>query len=281
MKISEILRDAARALAEAGVPEHVRESSSLLRFALKTDRVFLISHPEYELTQHEQAAFDEVLARRIHREPMQYITGRQEFYGLDFIVTPDVLIPRPETEMLVAKGIELLKGVVAPRFAEIGVGSGCISISILANLPAARAFGSDISPAAIEVARANAVYNLVSDRMMLNESDVFAGFGPGRFDLVVSNPPYVPAAEMDGLQPEVRGFEPRNALTDGADGLTIVKRIISESPAFLTAGGSLLLEFGFGQAERVEKMFDASVWSAVQILPDFQAIPRMAAAVLR
>src|SRR6476620_1306428 len=241
MTIATLLRDAARSLAQAGVPEHVRESSTLLRFALKKDRVFLISHPEYELTDRELSAFNEALERRVRREPLQYITGRQEFYGLEFTVTPGVLIPRPETEMLVAKGIELLGDSDAPRFAEIGVGSGCISISILANVLAARAAASDISPAAIEVARRNAIDNFVSDRITLIESDLFAGFGRERFELIVSNPPYVPAAEMDGLQPEVLAFEPRTALTDGADGLTIIERIVARAPAFLSAGGSLVL----------------------------------------
>jgi len=281
MTIATLLRDAASALAQAGVPEPVRESSTLLRFALKKDRVFLISHPEYELTDRELSAFNEALERRVRREPLQYITGRQEFYGLEFTVTPGVLIPRPETEMLVAKGIELLGESDAPRFAEIGVGSGCISISILANVRAARAAASDISPAAIEVARRNAIDNFVSDRITLIESDLFAGFGRERFELIVSNPPYVPAAEMDGLQPEVLAFEPRTALTDGADGLTIIERIVDQAPAFLSAGGSLVLEFGFGQADRVDAMFDRSIWSAVEIVPDFRSIPRMAAAVVR
>ncbi|MEP7211730.1 MAG: peptide chain release factor N(5)-glutamine methyltransferase [Acidobacteriota bacterium] len=281
MKISEILPRAARALADSGVPEHVRESSSLLQFVLNKDRVFLFSHPEYELTDEEMARFDDALARRVGREPLQYITGRQEFYGLEFLVTPNVLIPRPETEMLVAKSIELLGRTDSETFAEIGVGSGCISIAILANVPHSHAVGADISAAAIDVARKNAVDNNVSGRLELIESDVFAGFEPQRFDLVVSNPPYVAVIDIDGLQPEVRGFEPHTALTDGADGLSIIKTIIEQSPAFLVPGGNLLLEFGFGQAERVKQIFDPAVWSHMEILPDFQDIPRMLAAVLK
>jgi release factor glutamine methyltransferase len=280
VKISEILPQAARALAASGVPEHTRESSTLLQFALGRDRVFLFSYPEYELSAEEQKRFHEILGRRTGREPLQYITGRQEFYGLDFTITKDVLIPRPETEMLVAKSVELLGKVDRPRFAEIGVGSGCISIAILANVPGSTAVGADISQAAIDVARKNAIKHNVSDRLGLIESNVFASFPPGRFDLIVSNPPYVPAVDIDGLQPEVRAFEPHIALTDGADGLSIVKSIVDASPDFLVPGGSLLIEFGFGQADSVDSMFDRRVWSRVEMIPDFQQIPRMATAVL-
>jgi len=278
MRISEILPEAARALADSGVPEPVRESSSILQFALGRDRVFLFSHPEYELTDEEYSRFDELLGRRRNREPLQYITGRQEFYGLEFLVTPAVLIPRPETEMLVAKGLEILRGLKEPEFAEIGVGSGCISVSILANLPNAKAVGSEISPGALAVAKANAERHSVSGRLELFESDLCEAFGDRRFDMIISNPPYVPASDIDGLQPEVRSFEPHTALTDGGDGLSIVNRIIHDSAAFLKSGGYLLMEIGFSQAERVRSVFDLSIWQNVDILPDFQAIPRMAVA---
>jgi release factor glutamine methyltransferase len=248
---------------------------------LGRDRVFLFSYPEYELTADEEKRFNELLERRINREPLQYITGRQEFYGLDFTVTKDVLIPRPETELLVSKSIEILAEIDQPRFAEIGVGSGCISIAILASAPGSNAVGADISPAAIDVARGNAVQHNVLDRLELIESDAFAGFRSGRFDVVVSNPPYVPAADIGGLQPEVRVFEPHIALTDGEDGLSIIKRIIEGAPAFLVPGGRVLLEFGFGQSERVEAMFDTSIWSSVELYPDFQQIPRVAMAVFK
>ena len=279
MTIAELLPSAAAALARSGVPEHFREANSIMQFAIGRDRVFLIAHPEYELSHRERQRFDELLLRRTSREPLQYITGRQEFFGLDFLVTPDVLIPRPETEMLVAKSIDLL-GPSAGRFAEIGVGSGCISISILSRLPEARAVGADVSTAALGVAAENAERHGVGERLELIESDLLSRADRRRFDLIVSNPPYVPAADMDGLQPEVRDFEPALALTDGGDGLSIVKRIIAEAPVHLRAGGYLVMEIGFDQAAVVEASFDRDVWREVAVLPDFQAISRMAVARL-
>lgn len=281
MKISENLTEASRQLAESGVPDAARESSSLLQYALQKDRVFLFLYPEYELTSDEQTRFSDALRRRCGREPLQYITGRQEFYGLEFFVTPDVLIPRPETEMLVAKMIELLKHYESPTFAEIGVGSGCIATSALVNLPNVRAAASDVSRAAILVAETNAGRHGVSKRIEFIESDLFENFGGRRFDLIVSNPPYVPAADMSGLQPEVRVFEPNRALTDGSDGLSIIRRIIRDAHRFLRPEGCLILEIGFGQAESVAGLFDAELWSSVEIAADFQGIPRMAVAFLR
>jgi len=278
MKISEILTEGARKLEASGVPEHIRESASLLQFALDKDRVFLYSYPDYELRADENERFQNALNRRLDREPLQYITGRQEFCGLEFAVTADVLIPRPETEMLAAKSIELLLTIAEPRFAEIGVGSGCIAVAILHNVPAARATGADISANAIAVARNNSERHNVADRLELVQSDLFTDFPPRRFDLIVSNPPYVPAADIPGLQPEVRNFEPLNALTDGLDGLAIIERIVDSSPRFLKPGGYLILEIGFAQAARVLAGFDPSIWTVVEIVPDFQGIPRMTVA---
>ncbi|HMJ09171.1 MAG TPA: peptide chain release factor N(5)-glutamine methyltransferase [Pyrinomonadaceae bacterium] len=280
MTIREILTEAAAALGAAGIPEHARESSSLAQFALRKDRVFLISNPEYEPNADELARFQNALARRLSREPLQYITGRQEFYGLDLTVTPDVLIPRPETEMLVEKAIELLRDTETPEFAEIGIGSGCISISTLVNATASRAAAVDISPAAIEVARNNAEIHGVSGRLELVESDLFAQFPARRFDLIVSNPPYVPATDLDGLQPEVKSFEPRIALTDGDDGTSIIRRIISGAPAFLKPGGFLVIEIGFDQSPAVSGFLDPAIWTQVEFFPDFQGFPRMLVARL-
>lgn len=281
MNIADALATAARQLANAGVPEHVREASSLLQFVLGKERVFLIAHPEYVLSNEERAMFSGYLQRRSDREPMQYITGRQEFYGLEMNVTSDVLIPRPETEMVVTAAVELLRGRGEPSFAEVGVGSGCITVAILVNAPKAQALGSDISEATIEVASANAERHGVRDRLEMIRSDIFAAFPARRFDLIVSNPPYVPAAEIAGLQPEVRTFEPLSALTDGGDGLSIIERIIRGAPKYLSPGGGLMLEIGFGQAAQVAAMFDAAIWEGVRVDPDFQGIPRMAAAFLR
>jgi release factor glutamine methyltransferase len=206
----------------------------------------------------------------------------QEFYGLEFEVTPDVLIPRPETEFLVERGIAYLKALEKPDFLDIGTGTGCIVISILKNCPSAIGTAVDISPTALEVAKRNAERNGVADRLQLFESDLFANVQEtAKFHLIVSNPPYVPVKDMPGLQAEVRDFEPHVALTDGFDGVSIIAEIVRAAPAFLLPGGYLLIEMGFGQAERVQAMMSSELWEEAQIEPDLQGIPRVLVAKLR
>jgi release factor glutamine methyltransferase len=279
--IAQTLRDASGLLAKSGIDDPRREAASLLALALQKDRTFLIAHPEYELTPKEEARFAGYLERRRNREPLQYIRGTQEFYGLEFEVSPGVLIPRPETELLVENAIEILKEVGEGVFCEIGVGSGCIFVSILHEVETASATGLDISPDALWVAGINAKKHNVLVRSELKTSDVFDALSGERFDLIISNPPYIPKAEFDHLQPEVRDFEPESALTDGGTGLSVIQRIVSESPKFLKPKGFLLMEIGFGQADAVAKMFDTDVWRSVEMLPDLQSIPRVVKARLR
>jgi release factor glutamine methyltransferase len=269
------MRQASVRLAEAGITDPPREASSLLALALERDRTFLIAHPEYQLTSAEEETFNGYLARRASREPLQYIRGTQEFYGLEFEVTPEVLIPRPETELLVETAIALLRDFSEPVICDVGTGSGCIAISVAHEVKMASGIALDISPDALKVAARNAKRHGVDDRLRFTPSDVFSGLTNERFDLVVSNPPYVHSADIDHLQPEVRDFEPIAALTDGADGLSIIERIVCEAPEFLKPGGYLLLEVGFGQAEEVKSMFAAEIWSAVELIPDLQSIPRV------
>lgn len=273
-KIKDIIYQAAEFLKQNGIAEPRREASSLLAFALGKDRTFLLTHDDDELSAGETAHFQTLLQRRAAREPFQYITGRQEFYGLDFAVAPGVLIPRPETEIIVENALEILNALENPRFCEVGVGSGCISVAILFNVAAAAAVGLDVSEKALEVSRRNAETHHVSARLELKKSDVFAALGDEKFDLIVSNPPYIPHADIAGLQAEVRDFEPLNALTDGGDGLSIIEAIVSAAPRHLNGGGFLLLEIGFGQAQAVESLFAARFWQTVEILPDLQEIPR-------
>jgi release factor glutamine methyltransferase len=268
-------------MADAGIPDPRREAVTLTATALGRHRTFLYAHPEYEPTTDELGRIEEFLLRRADREPLQYIRGSQEFYGLDFEVTLDVLIPRPETEMLVERAINYLNGISKPRFMDIGTGTGCIAISILKHVPEARALAVDISPAAISVARRNAERNGVAERLILIESDLFSNVPAERFHLIVSNPPYVPEPDIEGLQPEVRDHEPHLALTDGRDGLSIIAKIVQRAPEFLLPGGHLLVEFGFGQAEAVWKMLSAKVWEGVGTDPDLQGIPRMLVAKSR
>jgi release factor glutamine methyltransferase len=278
--IADILSEGERLLVDAGVPDPRREVATLTATALDRDRTFLYAHPEYEPEKDEIARIEEFLRRRAGREPLQYIRGTQEFYGLDFEVTPDVLIPRPETEMLVELGIECLSGLSEPHLMDIGTGTGCIPISILKHVPESLGVAVDISPAAISVARRNAARIGVADRLELMESDVFSRIPSRRFQLIVSNPPYVPKGDISGLQPEVRDYEPHLALTDGRDGLYIIAEIVRRSPEFLLPGGRLLVEMGFGQAEIVRAMASAGGWENVRVEPDLQGIPRVLSATV-
>lgn len=281
MRASQILAEAANRLEHSGVAEPRREAASLLAFALGRDRTFLIAHPEYELSDNESESYISLIARRCGREPYQYIVGTCNFYGLDFQVSPDVLIPRPETEILVSRSIELLSGVGQPRFLEIGVGSGCVSVSVLNDVPSAVAVGVDITEKALLVTRRNAEIHDVSDRLTLTVSDVYAALGDAVFDAILSNPPYVPSADLKTLQPEVREFEPASALTDGGDGLGIIREIVRGAPGRLKPGGQLMIEFGFGQSESVLSMFGGEIWSSIGVVYDTQEIPRTVIATLR
>jgi len=273
--ISENLKKATEILGESGVAEARREANSLLAFVLQKDRTFLIAHSEYELSDEETSRFNDVLQRRKQREPFQYIVRKQEFYGLDFFVTKDVLIPRPETELIVESAIEILQNKENSRFLEIGVGSGCISVSILYQNRTATATGLDISENALQIALRNAQTHKVSERLKLKISDVFAELEAEKFDLIVSNPPYIPSEDFDELQLEVRDFEPQIALTDGKDGLSIVEKIIKDAPKFLKSEGFLLMEIGIDQSNAVREMFSTEIWNHVEFINDLQNIPRM------
>lgn len=274
------MKEAAAELRNAAVPEPRRESAALLSFALGRDRTFLHAHPEYVLSDAELSTFSHAVKRRAGHEPLQYITGRQEFWRLEFKVTPDVLIPRPETEILVEAAIERLHGLQAPRFCEVGIGSGCISVSILHSVKDARGTATDISPAALIVAEANAARHGVVERLELVNASIFDTV-TGQFDLVVSNPPYVPDADIASLQAEVRDHEPSVALSGGGSGRDIISQLVEQSPRVLRPGGSLLMEIGFDQGDRVRSLFERDVWQSVEIMPDLQGIPRIVNARVR
>lgn len=277
--IAETLKQTTLLLRENGIADPTREAKSLLAFALNKNHTFLVAHPEYELSAGEQQRCRELATRRASREPLQYITGRQEFYGLDFTVTRDVLIPRPETELIVESAINVLRFIEKPEFCEVGIGSGCIAVSILTCVKTASAVGLDICENALKVAGINAEMHRVADRLELRISDVFDDLPNEQFDLIVSNPPYISLADIKTLQPEVRDFEPLTALTDGGDGLSLIEKIINDAPGFLKEGGFLLMEIGFGQSGKVEAMFDRKIWSGVECLVDLQNIPRTIKAV--
>lgn len=251
-----------------------REAGSLLAHVLSCDRSLVIAHPDDALTDEEWEAFQSLTERRAAGEPLQYITGHQGFFKLDFEVTPDVLIPRPETELIVETALELWRDDPQPYFGDIGTGSGCIAISLLHELPAARAMATDASLAALRVAQRNAARHGVLDRLELLESDCFSAVPvTERFSLIVSNPPYVADDDLKSVQREVR-YEPRAALAAGPDGLSVIRRLLAEARPFLCSGGYFVFEIGFGQSEAVEQLIDQRVWTLREIRTDLRGIPR-------
>ena len=273
--IADLLQEAAQMLNDAGVPEARREAGSLLSRVIAKDRTFLISHADDFIGEADVARFRGAVERRAKGEPLQYITGVQDFYGREFRVTPNVLIPRPETELLVEAALEKIAGATAPLICDIGTGSGCIAITLLCERKDARAVGVDVSEAALEIAQDNARRHGVSERITFKISDCFAAVEPAAFDLVVSNPPYVAAGALPGLQREVRDHEPLLALSPGGDGLGVIRRLVRDAPAFLKTGGYLMMEIGFDQGERVRELIDDEHWVLDEVRPDLQCIPRI------
>jgi release factor glutamine methyltransferase len=286
LTIADALREASARLRVAGLAEPRREAGTLLAHALGRDQAFLITHADEVLTAAQASDFRARVGRRAAGEPFQYIAGRQEFYGLEFEVSPDVLIPRPETELLVEKALELLKGSGAPLLCDVGTGSGCVAVALLHEREDARGLALDVSDAALAVAARNAARHGVGGRLRLLVSDCLDALRAGehrglRFDLVASNPPYIAESDIEGLQREVREHEPRVALTPGGDGLDVIRRLVAEAPEFLKAGGHLLLEIGFDQHERVAALIDPAVWTLLDIHRDLQGIPRTVALRLK
>jgi release factor glutamine methyltransferase len=288
-----VLRDALaaaiRRLTAAQVGSPRLNAELLLMFSLGCERAYLYAHPERELTAAETARYDNALAERARGVPTQYITGHQEFWGLDFIVSPAVLIPRPETEHVIEAVLSYVGRAPLPaalRMVDVGTGSGCIAIALAKELPDAEIHATDISAAAIEVARTNAARHQLENRIQFHESDLLQklaipkletrNFETGQFDFVVSNPPYVGESEEDQVQLEVRKFEPRNAVFAGSTGLEIVTRLIPQARVVLKPGGWLVMEISGTIAEGVKGLL--SDWLEVQITNDLQGTPRVAAA---
>jgi release factor glutamine methyltransferase len=279
--IAETIFQGAHRLRKAGVPEARREAGSLLAYVLGRDRSFILTRAEDTIAEEEAERFRECLERRAQGEPLQYITANQEFFGLDFEVTKDVLIPRPETEILIETGLRLLTPSADAFICDVGTGSGCIVITLMDQLKQARAVAIDISPEALGVARRNAERHSVAERIEFVLSDCFAALtlqgSRASFDLIVSNPPYVEEGAMADLQREVRDFEPRTALAAGADGLDIIRRLLLEAPGFLKTGGYFLFEIGFNQAAAVRGLLDPNIWKLIDVHKDLQGIPRTVA----
>jgi release factor glutamine methyltransferase len=288
--LRETLASAIDRLSAAQVPSPRLNAELLLMFVLGRDRTYFYAHPERPLDARESQRYDEALAKRASGVPAQYITGHQEFWGLDFMVSPAVLIPRPETEHVIETVLELMgqgsSGATAARQApggrnrivDVGTGSGCIAIALATELPDAEILATDISPAALEIARANAARQL-QDRIQFHQTDLLEGFEPGNFNFVVSNPPYVGQSEQDHVQLEVRKHEPRNAVFAGPSGLEIIARLIPQAGAALKPGGWLVIEISGTVVAGVKGLL--SGWEQVRIVNDLQGIPRVVSARAR
>ena len=276
MHLKHSLASAITRLTAGHVPSPRLNAEILLMFSLNCDRAYLYAHPERELTAGEAARYQSALAERAHGVPAQYITGHQEFWGMDFIVTPAVLIPRPETEHIVEAVLELLNPPAALRIADVGTGSGCIALALAKELPQAEIHATDISPAALEITRANAARHQLETRIHFHETDLLTGLTPETFDFVVSNPPYVGESEEDQVQLEVRKFEPRNAVFAGPTGLEVITRLIPQAHAALRPGGWLVIEISGTIAAPVQHLLQN--WNDVLLIPDLQSIPRIARA---
>ena len=249
----------------------------LLAFVFGWERVRVLSHAEQSVSDEAWIRLQDLVFRHANGEPLQYLTGEREFYGLSFRVTPQVLIPRPETEILIEKALELVRsGLCArSRFADIGTGSGCISVSFAHENPASVGWAVDISGAALKVARENATRHGVADRILFIQADLLECFPRKQcFDLILCNPPYIAYKEYDSLPSGVRDFEPHEALFGGESGLEVYRRLIPEVSSRLESGGYLLLELGIGQAEKVAPFVQNQGFSLETIIDDLQGIPR-------
>lgn len=259
--VQEALSRAAADLARAGVEGAAREAAWLLAHALGTSVSDLRLHPGRPLPPQAEAAFWDLVARRARREPLQYLLGWEELLGLRFAVTPAVLIPRPETEVLVRTLAERVQAAFPGqplRLADIGTGSGCIAVGLCHLLPRARVVATDVSAAALAVAAENARRLGVADRVEFRQGDGLAPLVGEFFHAIASNPPYVAEDELASLDPEVRLYEPRLALTPGPDGLALIRRLVAGAPAHLVPGGFLALEVGYRQAEAVMDLMAAA-----------------------
>ncbi len=255
------------------------ETQLLLSHALGCKKTALYTRWDEVVDEERRTRFRDLIKRRLDGSPIQHLIGYREFFLLDFEVTPDVLIPRPETELLVTEALNRLKGLTAPRVLDVGTGSGCIAVSIAQRAKSAQVVASDVSPKALDVARRNAKRHGVAERVRFVESNLFASFSSGdRFDLIVSNPPYVSSAEFAKLPPHVRDFEPRLALEAGPEGFDVYDRLIPAAANFLEPGGWLLLEIGFAQEDGVRQRLANAGFELGATVRDDQRHPRVMAA---
>ena len=288
--VRSLLKQGMGQLREANVPSFTLAAELLLLHVANRDRTWLYAHPEVILSAETTTQYFALIQRRANGEPTQHLTGKQEFWGLEFEITPDVLIPRPETEHLIEVSLDRLalrelRAGRSPRITgngltlvDVGTGSGCIAIALAKELPGATIYATDVSTAALTVARRNAARHGFSDRIRFLESNLFEAFNPVRFDLIVSNPPYVGRGTADTLAREVREHEPEVALYGGEEGYEFYAELVAQSHEFLKPGGLLVLELGHDSLPAVQPLLESRHWTNLGVTNDLAAIPRVLAA---
>ncbi len=280
MSSSHLYREAVDTLIQAGIDNARQEALWILEEAVGVTRMRLYTYSDdpIDLERYQQAVA--LIERRASREPLQYVLGHQEFYGLDMVVKPGVLIPRPESELLVEEAIVRLRSHLQPVILDVGTGSGCLAISMARALTHAMVIASDQSVAALQIARLNAKRHGLDSRILWLAGDLLApllsrGLA-GKVTAIIANLPYISHAEWESLSPDVKDFEPCLALDGGPDGLDVYRRLLQEAPCLLAPEGVVLVEIGIGQADRLcQEIADSNMLKVVNVQPDLQGIPRM------
>jgi release factor glutamine methyltransferase len=273
MQLKQAVDSAYQLFVENDVPSPRLNAELLLLFVLNRERADLYAHPERELNADEQSRYDEVIQERARGCPTQYITGHQEFWGLDLLVSPAVLIPRPVLELLKEHPLE---GLGKLKLLDVGTGSGCIALALASELPQAEIHACDISDEALEMARVNAARLALGGKVLFRKSDLLSVYAGEQFDYIISNPPYVGEADADKVQKQVREYEPKIAVFSGREGMDIYRRLIPQAHDALRPGGWFVAEIGYSEEEKVRNLLAG--WSDIQVTADLQGIPRVVAA---
>jgi release factor glutamine methyltransferase len=274
--VLEAIQKSSEFLAKRGVESPRLQTELLLALLLKMPRMKLYLNFDHALTDTETDALRELVKRRGQREPLQHITGSVSFCGFEITVNRNALVPRPETEILAESGWQYLSSLNSPTAVDLGTGTGCIAIALAAKSPNAKIIALDISPGALTLAKENAAKNNVTGCVSFLQSDGFAALPKDtQFDLVISNPPYIPTAEIETLQPEVKDFDPRGALDGGADGLDFYRMLAVKAKPFLKPGGKIMLEFGDGQAPAIREIFENEKWIVEAVKDDYSQRARI------
>jgi len=281
MTLSDALRNGTDKLKKAGIETAITDALVLLSHVTGRDRAYLYAHGDQTLRGREKEKYFELIEKRMKKMPVAYITGVREFMSLNFFVRPGILIPRPETELLVETVINFVNSYpsLSFRILDVGTGSGCIAISLAYYIKNCRVTAVDVSNAALEVAQLNAERNMVADKIEFLHGNIFESLCGRKFDIIASNPPYIPTGDITGLEADVRDFEPAIALDGGMDGMDFFRIIIQEGNEYLNEHGLLILEVGQGQASKVAGLMEG-YFQDIKVYKDLQGIPRAVSGIL-